>query len=396
MAGFTDGFLSFRGYRTWYQTAGDLRSGAPLLLLHGGPGIPSNAFSQVMANLADRRPVVRYDQLGCGRSDRPDDPSLWSIQTFLDELAALRDALGLEEIHLLGHSWGGMLAIEYLLTRPSGVRSLVLSSTLFSTQFWVEEARRLRGEMPAHIVATMQRFEEHHRPTGPSAAGTGKVRPGIAPKDVIVPARMMKWMLPLMTSAPVQRLASWASLVPPLRRAAYEIAGMAFARQFVFRMADVPIGLCQDFLARNQQVYETMWGPSEFFATGVLKDWNVESRLAEIDVPTLILSGRYDEATPAQQQRLQRGIRGSRWTILEHSAHLTFLEEPERYRDDLASFLDDIDARVVERSEASRRSGAGHWGPRERKRREVPGGEAPRIKKPRSSSDERGPAVNAR
>ena len=135
--------------------------------------------------------------------------------------------------------------------------------------------------------------------------------------------------LPLMTSALVQRLASWASFVPPLRRAAYEIAGMAFMRRHVCRMADFPLNLCHDYLARNQHVYETMWGPSEFFATGVLADWNVEPRLGEITVPTLLLSGRYDEATPAQQQRLQDGIAGSRWTILEHSAHLTFVEEPQ-------------------------------------------------------------------
>ena len=89
-----------------------------------------------------------------------------------------------------------------------------------------------------------------------------------------------------------------------------------------------------------------MWGPSEFFATGVLKDWNVESRLSEIELPTLILSGRYDEATPAQQQRLQQGIPGSRWTLLEHSAHLTFLEEPERYGEVLTLFLDSVDTRL--------------------------------------------------
>ena len=348
MEPFTDGFVSFGGYKTWYQTAGDLRSGAPLVLLHGGPGIPGNSYAQLMADLADSRPVVRYDQLGCGRSDRPNAPSLWRVETFLDELAALRDALALDDIHLLGHSWGGMLGIEYLLRRPHGVRSLVLSSSLFSTQFWVEEARRLRGDMPAHIVASMHRFEEHHRPTGRAAPRVVEVRPGIAPKDVIGRARVMKRMLPLMTSAPVQRMASWASVVPPLRRAAYEIAGMAFVRRYVFRMADVPLTLCQDYLARNPQVYETMWGPSEFFATGVLKDWNVESRLGEIDVPTLILSGRYDEATPAQQQRLHEGIPGSRWTIFEQSAHLAFLTEPERYREVLASFLDGVDARAGE------------------------------------------------
>jgi pimeloyl-ACP methyl ester carboxylesterase len=289
---------------------------------------------------------VRYDQLGCGRSDRPDDPSLWRIQAFIDELKALRDALGLDQIHLLGHSWGGMLAIEYLLTRPAGVKSLVLSSALCSTPFWVAEARRLRDALPAHVVATMHRFEDHYDPATASKAATrasGKTQPGIAPERVAFPARLMRWTMPLVTSAFMQRLASLASRVPPLRRAAYEIAGMAFMRRHVCRMP-LSLILCQDYLARNQQVYETMWGPSEFFATGVLADWNVESRLGEIDVPTLILSGRYDEATPAHMQRLLDGIPGSQWTILEHSAHLTFFEEADRYSELLTTFLDRVEA----------------------------------------------------
>jgi pimeloyl-ACP methyl ester carboxylesterase len=344
-AGPAAGYFAFRSYRTWYETTGDLNSGVPLVLLHGGPGIPGSAYAPLMAQLANRRPVVRYDQLGCGRSDRPNDPSLWRVQTFVDELAALRDALGLDRIDLLGHSWGGMLAIEYLLTSPPGVRSLVLSSSLCSTQFWVEEARRLRAAMPAHIVAVMRRFEDHHDWAADAAPAPTVVetRPGIAPEDVAFRARMMRWSLPFVTSAPMQRLAHWASLVPPLRRVAYEIAGMAFMRRHVCRMADFPLVLCQDYLARNQQVYETLWGPSEFFATGVLADWNVEPRLNEITVPTLILSGRFDEATPAQQQRLHEGIPGSRWTVLEHSAHLTFMEEPDRYREVLTSFLDNVD-----------------------------------------------------
>lgn len=339
----TDGYISFRGYRTWYESRGDLRGGVPLVLLHGGPGIPGNSYTPLMTQLADRRPVVRYDQLGCGRSDRPNDPSLWRVETFVDELAALRDALKVDEIHLLGHSWGGTLAMEYVLTKPAGVRSLALSSTLSSTQFWVEEARRLRDAMPAYIVNTMRRFEDRHIETAVPAPPLVETRPGIAPDDVRVPARMMRRMLPIMASAPVQRLASWASFVLPLRRAAYEIAGIAFLRRHLCRIPRLPLVLCQDFLARNQQVYETMWGPSEFFATGVLADWNIEARLGEIDVPTLIVSGRYDEATPAQQQRLKDGIPGSRWTMLEHSAHLTFVEEPDRYREVVTSFLDAVE-----------------------------------------------------
>ena len=266
------------------------------------------------------------------------------METFVDELAALRDALQLEEIHLLGHSWGGTLAIEYVLTKPSGVRSLVLSSTLSSTRFWVDEARRLRDAMPAYIVNTMRRFEDRHTPTAVPAPAVVERRPGIAPDDVSGPARMMQWMLPVISSAPVQRMASWASFVPPLRGVAYEIAGMAFMRRHVCRLPRLPLVMCQDFLARNPQVYATMWGPSEFFATGVLADWNIEPRLYEIDVPTLIVSGRYDEATPAQQRRLKKGIRGSQWTMLEHSAHLTFIEEPDRYREVLTSFLDAVEA----------------------------------------------------
>ena len=340
----SNGYISFRGYRTWYETRGDLRGGVPLVLLHGGPGIPGNSYDPLMTQLAKRRPVVRYDQLGCGRSDRPNDRSLWRVETFVEELATVRTALQLDEIHLLGHSWGGTLALEYMLTRPAGVRSLVLSSTLSSTRFWVEEARRLREAMPAHIANAMRRFEERHQPKAIPAPADAETRPGIAPDDVSGAARMMQWMLPVILSAPVQRIASWASLLPPLRRVAYEIAGVAFMRRHVCRMARLPLVMCQDFLARNQQVYETMWGPSEFFATGVLADWNIEHRLGEIDLPTLIVSGRYDEATPAQQQRLKDGIAGAQWTMLEHSAHLTFIEEPDRYREVLTTFLDAVEA----------------------------------------------------
>lgn len=341
----TEGHVSFRGYRTWYQLTGDLADGVPLVLLHGGPGIPGDGFAPLMSRLGGSRPVVRYDQLGCGRSDRPSDPSLWRVSTFLDELNALREELRLAQIHLLGHSWGGMLALEYLLTRPAGVRSLTLSSSLCSTRFWVDEARRLRGAMPAHIVASMRRFEEWHGAVrGAASAAHAAGRQAVAPPgDVTARARAMRMGLSLATTPLVQRLASWASRVAPLRRASYEIAAAAFMRRHLCRLPEFPLVLCEAFLTRNQQVYETMWGPSEFFATGVLADWDVAHRLGEISVPTLILSGRHDEATPAQQERLRDGIPGSRWVVFEHSAHMAFLEEPDRYHEILSRFLQACD-----------------------------------------------------
>lgn len=330
---------------------GHQSSGVPLVLLHGGPGIPGVTFTGLMTQLAPERPVIRYDQLGCGRSDRPTDSSLWRIETFLEELAAVREQLQLRELHLLGHSWGGMLAIEYLLTRPVGVRSLILTSSLCNTPFWIKEARQLRTTLPPHICAVMRRFEDGYRANTEAATTPADrvTRPGIAPEEVRSGARIMRSSLPLVASAGMQRVASWLSFIPLFRRAAYEIAGAAFLRRHVCRLDKVPLALCQAYLTRNQQVYEAMWGPSEFFATGTLADWNVEDRLHEITVPTLILSGRYDEATPAQQQRLHDGIAGSRWRVFENSAHFSFLEEPALYCEVVAAFLDEIEAGVSAR-----------------------------------------------
>jgi proline-specific peptidase len=148
----------------------------------------------------------------------------------------------------------------------------------------------------------------------------------------------------LMTTSAVQALAVRASAVPFLRKAAYEVAGMAFAVRHQCRVTPFPMPALRTFSAMNRKVYETMWGPSEFFATGNLKDWDVTDRLGEIDVPTLLISGRYDEATPKQQEVMRDAIAGSEWVLLEESSHLAHFEEPERYRQALTDFLARADA----------------------------------------------------
>src|SRR5688500_18581791 len=130
-----EGTISVDGYKVWYRTVGD--GGIPLLTLHGGPGA-GHDYLEPLEGLADERAVVFYDQLGCGKSDQPDDTSLWRIERFASEIDTVRDALGLERIHLLGHSWGGWLAIEYMLTQPKGVVSLILGSTSASTREFVQ------------------------------------------------------------------------------------------------------------------------------------------------------------------------------------------------------------------------------------------------------------------
>lgn len=156
-----EGYADFRGYRTWYRVAGDPNSGAvPLLALHGGPGSTHNYFAP-LERLSDERAVVLYDQIGCGNSDHPGDIE-WNVAVFREEVDAMREQLGLDRIHLLGTSWGGMLALEHVLSGARGIVSLVLSSTLADIGEWAEEQSRLRAD-----VATDDEYMERHFYRGP-------------------------------------------------------------------------------------------------------------------------------------------------------------------------------------------------------------------------------------
>jgi L-proline amide hydrolase len=290
----SEGFVSFRGFRSWYRVVGDLAQPEPakllpLLVLHGGPGIPPDYLGP-LEKLADTgRPVVFYDQLGCGNSDQPHDPSLWSVELYLDELTTVRQKLGLDHIHLLGHSWGGMLAMEYALTQPAGLASLILASSLASVPQWIAEANRLREELPQEVEETLRHHEE---------AGT---------TDEL----------------------------------AYEEAMMVFYQRHVCRLDPWPEPLMRALaqLEANPEVYYTMFGPSEFHATGTLKEWAIRDRLGEIQLPTLVTSGRYDEATPTIAETVHRGIEGSEWVIFEQSAHMPHLEEEDEYRRAVDAFM---------------------------------------------------------
>ncbi|HEX2028062.1 MAG TPA: alpha/beta fold hydrolase [Nitriliruptorales bacterium] len=346
-----EGFVPFHGMRTWFRVVGPLGGDrTPLLCLHGGPGMPSDALEPLEALATTGRAVIRYDQLGCGRSDRPRDPSLWAVSTFVDELARMRSALGLERVHLLGWSWGGMLALEYLLDRqPEGVASLVLASAPASAPLWRAEVRRLRDQLPAHVVRAMARYESAYQP--PRARRTRrsrstKVRRGISPKTAGLVATISRTAFDALAQPAVVRAAAAASAFPPLRRVAYEIVNVEYIRRHVMRgrPRDAPLSAFRSFAGMNRQVYEAMWGPSEFFGQGALCLWDVSDRLGGITVPTLVTSGRHDEATPRQMTVLVEGIRDASWVVFEDSAHGALMEEPQRYLEVVGEFLDGIDA----------------------------------------------------
>ncbi len=273
------------GYRVWYRRVGD--GGVPLLILHGGPGAGHDYLEPLEALCADRT-VVFYDQLGCGRSDRPEDTSLGRIERFVVEVDAVREALGLETVHLLVQSWGGWLAIEYMLTDPRGVIGLVLASTSASIPQFVAEAERLKAALPPEVYETMLRHE---------AAGE-------------------------------------------LHHPDYEAAVMEFYRRHVCRLDPWPEPLLRT--AENldgNPVYETMNGPNEFFVIGNLKDWDRTERLGEIRAPTLITVGRHDEITPACAETMHKGIPNSELRVFEESSHTAHLEETDRYLEVVADFL---------------------------------------------------------
>jgi len=280
-----EGHVRIDGHRIWYRRIGR-DDGIPLLLLHGGPGA-GHDYLEPLSGLGVERPVIFYDQLGCGHSDRPDDPSLWRIERFVAEVDRVRDALGLAQVHLLGQSWGGWLAIEYMLARPQGIVSLVLASTSASIPQFVRETEALKAALPGNMHAVMQRCE---------AAG-----------DFGNPE--------------------------------YEAAVMAFYRRHLCRLDPWP-----DYVQRSignldgNAVYATMNGPNEFVVTGNLRDWDRTDRLGEIDVPTLITVGRHDEITPACARTLHRGIAGSRIHVFERSAHMAHAEETALYLSVVADF----------------------------------------------------------
>jgi len=296
-AGFTEGVAPFRDWQTWYRVTGDLSSGVtPLVVAHGGPGCTHDYVVSIAAIAETGRPVVHYDQLGAGRSTRLRDrgADFWTVELFLDELDNLLGALGIADRYfLLGQSWGGMLGAEHAVRRPAGLRALVISNSPASMALWRSEATRLRSLLAPEVADVLDRHE---------AAGT--------------------------TSDPE-----------------YLAAEQAYYDEHVCRVVPNPqeVRATKAFMEDDSTVYNVMNGPNEFFCIGTLRDWTIVDRLHSVDVPTLLMSGRFDEATPATVQPYFELIDDVRWEIFESSSHMPFIEERERYMSVLRDFLDEHD-----------------------------------------------------
>jgi proline-specific peptidase len=287
------GTIDVPGGRVWFERLGR-GTATPLLTLHGGPGAAHYYLQPFLDRMAQHRPVIAFDQLGCGESEKPDDPSLWTVDRAVAELDAVREALGLERCHLFGQSWGGWLAIEYLSRGRTGIDGLVLASTSASIPQFMREAARLIDELP-----------EPHR-------------------------------------SALQELGARGAYDDP----AYLEAVDVFYRRHLCRLEEWPEAMQRtaDELDGNQS-YLTLNGPTEFDVIGSLRSWDRTADLGGIPLPTLVTCGAYDEITPACSETIARGLPDARMVVFEESAHCAHLEEPDRYASVVEAFLADVELR---------------------------------------------------
>jgi L-proline amide hydrolase len=292
--------VPFHGHETWVRiTAPDEeRPGAlPLFVLHGGPGMAHNYVSNIGELAAETgRTVIHYDQIGCGNSSHlPDAPAdFWTPELFVDEFHTVRGALGIDEYHVLGQSWGGMLGAEIAVLQPPGLASLAICNSPASMDLWMAGAGELRAQLPPDIQAALTRHEEAGTVTDPE----------------------------------------------------YLAATEEFYQRHLCRVVPTPQDLVDTIeqMEAEPTVYHTMNGPNEFHVLGTLRGWTIIDRLPQITAPTLVIAGEFDEATPATWQPYVEHIADVEQHVFPDTSHCTHLEKPEEFRAVVAAFLTRHDA----------------------------------------------------
>ena len=291
MAKITEAYMPYLGHQTYYRIVGERSNDKkPLLLLHGGPGSTHNYF-EVLDRLADedQRQIIMYDQIGCGNSFLDGRPELWTKETWVEELKQLRKHLDLDEIHILGQSWGGMLAIIYACDHaPEGVKSYILSSTLPSSEIWEREQKRRIKFMPKHMQEAIDK--------------------AVSSSDY--------------------------------SSKEYEEAVEEFMSRYCYNPVPENAPEC---LTRKKksgtEAYIAGWGPNEFTPIGSLKDYNYIDKLPNISTPCLIASGSEDLCSPYIAKTMYDLIPNAEWELFEYSKHMCYVDENDKYVDMLKKWL---------------------------------------------------------
>ena len=272
------GYADVPGGRVWWRMDGSrhLKSGrAPLIALHGGPG-GAHDYLVPLAALAEERTVVLYDQLDCGQSDTPNDPANWTVERFVAELDAVRAALGIERFILLGHSWGGLIAVERAARGQQDLAGLIFASALISTPRWVADNRAHRHALPAEIQIVLDRHEADGSLDSPE----------------------------------------------------YQVALAEMMRRHFCRISPEPPEIRRLYQVLNLRLYRTLWGDTEFACTGTLRDYDGSIHLPRIAVPTLFVCGEHDESTPAANRDFASLVPDAQLSIIPGASHMPMYENP--------------------------------------------------------------------
>jgi proline iminopeptidase len=284
-----EGTIETANGNIWYSMYGKGRKKTPILVLHGGPGFIS--MSDGLDSLWEDRPVYFYDQLGCGNSDRAADKDFYSVENYVSELGRVRAALHLDEVYLMGFSWGCALACAYMLdNQPSGVKGILLCAPYLSSPVWDADQRRNIARMPPEIRAAIE--------TGEATGDFGE---------------------------------------------AYQEAMMAYYEKHVCLLSPWPLSLQNAVSKLNMDVYHTMWGASEFTITGKLKEYDLRPRLPEIGQPVLLTCGDRDEAGVNTVKDFQERFPNARMAVIPNASHLHQLERPGIFASVTRDFLQDVD-----------------------------------------------------
>jgi proline iminopeptidase len=282
-----EGYIEVEGGKIRYFQYGE--NNIPLIVIHGGPGAAHNYLINLKDLSADRE-VIFYDQLGSGKSDRPNNSSLWTVDRFTNELGQLIEYFNFPQVNLLGHSWGTILAIEYFLRKPQKVQSLILASPCLKIEMWHKDTEVNISKLSGHIQIVLDKYKN----------------------------------------------------VASIQTEEHQLALLEYYLNYICRMKPWPKVLEDTMQVTNDDIYKSLWGNSELYVTGSLANYDITSRLNEINVPTLLTCGRYDEASPETTGYFQSLILNSEIKVFEKSAHLPHLEEEVEYKFMVGSFLNKI------------------------------------------------------
>ena len=281
-----EGYTNVLGFDLFYRQFGEPRKGE-ILCLHGGPGATHDYLLSIADLAAHGYRVTFYDQLGCGRSQVPKNVALFVPEHYIEEVEALRRKMRLGKPHVIGSSWGGMLAIAYALKYQRNMATMTTVGGLHSVPLTLGEMEKMKRGLPKGVQETLAKYE---------AVG-----------DYDNPE--------------------------------YIKAVIAFYNKHLCRLSPWPQELTYSLDHLSKPVYGTMNGPNEFTIIGNTRYWDVTDRLKTIKVPTLILGGRYDEVSPIVAREIHRHVPGSELTLFPNSSHLPFWEEREHFMKRVLKFL---------------------------------------------------------